>query len=114
MSRRNNGLLVSDMLESAEKILRYTSNLDYDEFLENELVKDAVSRNFEIIGEAAHRISSEFKTTHPQIEWVRITGFRNRIIHEYFGVDYEIMWAIIMENITVLIDELKRIINSFN
>ena len=111
MSKRDNDLLLMDMLDAAEKILKYTSNLDYDTFLENEMVIDAVARNFEIIGEAANRIGPDFKTTHPQIEWLRITGFRNRIIHEYFGIDYEIMWTIIEESIAELIDELNQLIN---
>ncbi len=60
MSKRNNDLLLMDMLDGAEKILKYTSNFDYDKFLENEMVIDAVARNFEIIGEAANRIDPEF------------------------------------------------------
>jgi uncharacterized protein with HEPN domain len=55
---------------------------------------DAVVRNFEIIGEASNRIPDDFKTEHPEIEWRRIIGFRNRIIHEYFGIDYENLWRI--------------------
>tara|TARA_Y100001933_G_scaffold173910_1_gene172337 strand:+ start:307 stop:534 length:228 start_codon:yes stop_codon:yes gene_type:complete len=74
------------------------------------MVIDAVARNFEIIGEAANRIDPDFKTSNPQIEWPRIIGFRNRIIHEYFGIDYEIMWTIIDENITELIDQLEQLI----
>lgn len=111
MSKRVNELLLMDMLESAEKILKYTSKLDYDAFLENEMVIDAVTRNFEIIGEAANRIDSDFKIVNPQIEWLRITGFRNRIVHEYFGIDYEIMWAIIEDSIAGLIYELKKLID---
>ncbi|ASV29006.1 HepT-like ribonuclease domain-containing protein [Maribacter cobaltidurans] len=111
MSKRDNDLLLMDMLDAAEKILKYTSNLDYSTFLENEMVIDAVARNFEIIGEAANRVNPDFKIIHPQIEWLRIIGFRNRIIHEYFGIDYEIMWTIIEENIVELIDELNQLIN---
>lgn len=90
------------MLDGAEKILKYTSNFDFDKFVENEMVIDAVARNYEIIGEAAN---------HPQVRRLSITGFRNRIIHEYFGIDYEIMWTIIEENIAELIGELKRLMN---
>jgi uncharacterized protein with HEPN domain len=111
MSKRDNGLLLKDMLEAAEKILKYTANLDYGLFIENDMVIDAVARNFEIIGEAANRIEPDFKIVHSHIEWQRITGFRNRIIHEYFGIDYEIMWAIIEDNIVDLIDELKQLLN---
>ncbi len=109
MSKRDNDLLLIDMIEGAEKILKYTSNLDYVTFLGNEMVMDAVARNFEIIGEAANRIDSDFKVLYPQIDWLRITGFRNRIIHEYFGIDYEIMWTIIDDNIPELIEKLKKL-----
>ena len=109
MSKRDNKLLLLDMLEGAQKIQKYTSDLDYDAFLENDMVIDAVARNFEIIGEAANRVDPDFKDQHKQIEWLRITGFRNRIIHEYFGIDYEIMWTIIEENIGELIDELQQL-----
>lgn len=110
MSERNNELLVMDMLESAKKIQKYTSGLDYNFFLENEMIIDAVARNFEIIGEAANRVTPEFKIKYSKIEWNRITGFRNRIIHEYFGIDYEIMWTIIEDNIYDLINKLQNIL----
>lgn len=109
MSKRDNHLLVKDMLEAANKIQKYTSNLDFASFLENELIIDAVARNFEIIGEAANRMDVDFKSFFSHIEWLRIIGFRNRIIHEYFGIDYEIMWAIIEDYIPELIDHLKKI-----
>lgn len=109
MSNRDDKLLLLDMLESAEKIQRYTANLNFDEFLENEMILDAVARNFEIIGEAANRISSDFKNANSQIEWTRMTGLRNRIIHDYFGIDHEIMWTIVLENITQLIVDIKNL-----
>ena len=110
MSKRDDRLLLLDMLESAEKIQRYTANLNFEEFLENEMVLDAVARNFEIIGEAANRISTDFKNSHLQIEWTRMTGLRNRIIHDYFGIDHEIMWTIIQDNISPLIDNIKNVL----
>lgn len=110
MSSRDNNLLLIDMLDSAKKIKKYTANLDFESFMANDMVLDAVARNFEIIGEAANRVEPDFKDLNSQIEWVRITGFRNRIIHEYFGIDYEIMWTIIEENIQDLIIELNQLV----
>ena len=78
-------------LITAMWVKRYTDKLDYDTFIEDDKTIDAVVRNFEIIGEAAYRIDPDFQTKNPEIEWKRIRGFRNRIIHEYFGVDYEIV-----------------------
>ncbi len=64
---------------------------------------DAVVRNFEIIGEAANRIDVDFKQEHPSIDWKRIRGFRNRIVHDYFGIDYGIVWSIIENDLSDLI-----------
>jgi uncharacterized protein with HEPN domain len=111
MSKRNIILLLDDMLQSAEKIKRYTENHDFESFLSDDKTIDAVVRNFEIIGEAANRIDDDFKIANPQIEWHRIRGFRNRIIHEYFGVDYEIVWDIIKTYLSELIDWLIAIIS---
>jgi uncharacterized protein with HEPN domain len=109
MSKRDNILLLDDMLLSAKKIVRYTENLDYESFLSDDKTIDAVVRNFEIIGEAANRLDDDFKRSNTQIEWNRIVGFRNRIIHEYFGVDYEIVWTIIETYLSNLIEWLEEI-----
>ena len=87
-------LLLCDIIESGEKILRYTSNMTFEEFVSNEIIIDAVIRNFEVIGEAANRLSKEFKDKHYEIDWHRIRGFRNRIVHDYAGIDFEIVWNI--------------------
>ncbi len=107
MSERDTILLLEDMLESALKIRRYTKDLDFNSFVEDDKTVDAVVRNFEIIGEAANRIDTDFKLKNPEINWNRIRGFRNRIVHEYFGIDCEIVWSIIEENLNELIEWLE-------
>lgn len=94
MSKRDVVLLVGDMLESAHKILDYTNGLSFEQFISDSKTVDAVIRNFEIIGEAANRLPEEFKETNNSINWIRIKGFRNRIVHNYFGIDYSIVWQI--------------------
>jgi uncharacterized protein with HEPN domain len=106
MSKRDPLLLIDDIIESIEKIKRYTGELDYSEFVKDEKTKDAVIRNFEIIGEAANRLSSDFHQRHDEIEWNRIRGFRNRIVHHYFGIDYEIVWSIIENDLDMLYKKL--------
>jgi uncharacterized protein with HEPN domain len=110
MSKRDNILLLEDMLQSALKIKQYTDNLDYNAFISDDKTIDAVVRNFEIIGEAANRIDPDFRTNNPEIEWKRIRGLRNRIIHDYFGIDYEIVWTIIESYLDELIDWLETLI----
>ncbi|MDZ7604048.1 MAG: DUF86 domain-containing protein [Cyclobacteriaceae bacterium] len=111
MSKRDNLLLLEDMLLSAQKIKRYTKDLDYDSFLADEKTIDAVVRNFEIIGEAANRIDPDFRDSNPEIEWKRIRGFRNRIVHDYFGIDSEIVWSIVETYLEEMIDWLDTIID---
>lgn len=108
MSKRETALLLEDILEAGNKILFYTDAMSFDGFIEDDKTIDAVVRNFEIIGEAANRVPEDFKTSHPEIEWRRIIGFRNRIIHEYFGIDYETVWKIRNENIPELIDYTRQ------
>jgi uncharacterized protein with HEPN domain len=110
MSKREIKLLLEDILEAAGKILSYTRDMSFEDFLSDEKTIDAVIRNFEIIGEASSRVPEDFKSDHPEIEWRRIIGFRNRIIHEYFGIDYKQVWKIREENISELIDFVEQAI----
>lgn len=109
MSNRNPSLLVSDMIESAEKIISYTDGFSFEAFINDGKTADAVIRNFEIIGEAANRLPEAFKAAHQQIEWSTLRGFRNRIVHDYFGIDYSIVWNIIINYLPGLIRSLKGI-----
>ena len=111
MSNREIQLFLEDMLEAAEKILSYTVGMSFDAFVSDNKTIDAVVRNFEIIGEAANRVPDEFKSDHPEIEWRRMSGLRNRIIHEYFGINYETVWKIKEENIPELIDFIRQAID---
>jgi uncharacterized protein with HEPN domain len=110
MSKREIKNLLEDILDAAQKILTYTGSMSFDDFMGDDKTIDAVVRNFEIIGEAASRIPVDFKSDHPEIEWRRITAFRNRIIHEYFGIDYRQVWKIKEENIPELIDFIEQAI----
>jgi uncharacterized protein with HEPN domain len=110
MSKRDLILLLEDMLDSALKIKRYTNSLNYESFIEDEKTIDAVIRNFEIIGEAANRIGDDFRITNPMIEWDRMRGLRNRIVHDYFGIDYEIVWEIIETDLDQLIDQIQSLL----
>ena len=112
MSKLDTSLLLGDMLHSAQKIKKYTQNLDFELFITDDKTMDAVVRNFEIIGEAANRIDQEFRNNHPTIQWNRIRGFRNRIVHNYFGIDYEIVWEIIETYLDDLIAMLESSIEN--
>lgn len=106
MSKRDNNLLLLDMLESAEKIKKYCKGIDFDRFVNDEKTVDAVIRNFEVIGEAANRIDPDFQGDNPQNPWAQLRRYRNRLIHEYFGIDHKIVWEIISDDLDNLIHEL--------
>jgi uncharacterized protein with HEPN domain len=110
MSKRDTLLLLDDMLQSAYKIKEYTKGLQFESFLNDNKTIDAVVRNFEIIGEAANNIDQDYRIKNPELEWKRIIGFRNRIVHEYFGVDYQIVWSIIESYLDQLIVLMEKII----
>ena len=113
MSKRTPKLLLEDIIESAEKILQYTKGISFEEFSKDNKTVDAVIRNFEIIGEASNLLSDEIKDKYSEIDWHRIRGFRNRIVHDYFGVDLQIIWKIIFDQIPGLITEITKIIPYF-
>lgn len=94
MSERIPALLIEDIIASGNKIISYTEGISFEDFVADDKTVDAVIRNFEIIGEAANRLPETFKEKHPEIDWHRIRGFRNRIVHDYFGIDYSIVWQI--------------------
>lgn len=83
--------------------------MDHDEFLNDELVIDDVARNLEIIGEAARQLPEEFRRVHIQIPWTHIAGLRNRIVHDYFGLDLEIIWEIIQHDLPELEKQVRAL-----
>lgn len=114
MSERTPNLLIEDLLEAARKIQKFTDGLSFEQFLLDDKTIDAVIRNFEIIGEASHRLPEEFKSSHSSIDWIRMRGFRNRIVHDYFGIDHSIVWNISQTYLQALIDELEVLLRDMN
>lgn len=107
MSNRTPELLIEDILDSAIKIQRYTAGLTFEQFLSDDKTVDAVIRNFEIIGEASSRLPEDYRAANSNIDWARIRGFRNRIVHGYFGVDHTIVWNIIENFLPKLIQSIS-------
>jgi uncharacterized protein with HEPN domain len=113
MSKRDELLFLHDMLESVDAILEYTDSLSLDEFSKNRLVYSATIREFEIIGEATIHLSNETLEKHNQIPWRDLKDFRNLLIHEYFGVDSEIVYNTIQNDLPILRSVVVEIINDY-
>jgi len=109
MSRKDPLLLLGDMLEALNKIKIYTSGLSQEDFFKDDKTMDAVIRNFEIVGEAANRIPEEIKENNLDVNWHRIRGLRNRIVHDYMGIDYAIVWNIIQNDLDIFARQIKSI-----
>ena len=104
MSKRGDLQCVTDIAEAIKRVESHIRGFTYPKFLAHMKTQDAVVRNLEIIGEAAKNISSEFKRKHPNIEWKEIAGMRDKLIHDYFGVNWEIVWDVVKQKLP----ELKR------
>jgi uncharacterized protein with HEPN domain len=104
--------LLLDIKDAIQSILHYTAGCTLETYEQDRKTRHAVERNFEIIGEAASRIPQEYKDLHPNIEWRIIKDFRNFIIHDYFGVNNEIVWDTIqfrLPDLLISITALKAI-----
>jgi uncharacterized protein with HEPN domain len=86
--------------------MRYTSGLDFEHFFSNELIYDAVARNLQIIGETAKKVPDEIRIDFPHVEWKKIAGFRDLLVHAYFGIDDLILWEIVQDKIPKLLQSL--------
>ena len=113
MSKRTPRLLLEDIVEAVEKIIRYTREMSYEDFIADARTFDAVVRDFEIIGEAASRQPEAFEEQHPSIEWHRVVGMRNRLIHGYFGVDPSIVWRVVKQELDPLRTACTHILNTY-
>ena len=93
---------IEHILLRINKIEEFTKGLDRDDFSGNELIQDAVIRNIEIIGEATKKISSDLKSLYREIPWKEMSGMRDKLIHDYFGVDVDVVWRTVKEDIPLL------------
>ena len=112
MSERADVEFLADTKEAVLRINAYTGDLSYEQFLEDKKTQDAVVRNLEIIGEAAKNISEELKKKYPQIRWKDLAGVRDKLIHHYFGVNFDIVWSIVKQELPELLSQLEEILKN--
>ncbi len=110
MKKRNPIFFLKDIEMSINKILSYTENMDFETFENDEKTIDAVERNFEIIGEAVKNLPEEIKNNYSNVPFKQIAGMRDKLIHDYFGVDYEIIYKTINDKLPEFKSQIEEII----
>lgn len=108
----DNQLYLNHIADACKKIISYVEGKDESDFKSDNLTQDGVIRELEIIGEAAKHLSSDFVVEHREVDWPHIQGMRNVIIHEYFQVDYEIVWTTAKTDIPKLLLQIEKIIKT--
>ena len=112
MSNRSDKEFLGDIQEAIRRIRAYTHEMKYRDFLADMKTQDAVIRNLEIIGEATKKLSVELRNRHPSIPWKEMAGARDRLIHNYFGVDIEVVWKISVAELSDLTSQIAEILNT--
>ena len=105
-------LYLEDMQVSMERIALYCAGMDFDSFCFNQLVIDGVVRNLEVIGEAAKKVPLLVQQAHPALPWSQMYWMRNRISHEYFGLDLATVWRIATEHLPQNYPDLLRVVEA--
>ena len=112
MPKREARLYLEDIVSSISKIQDYIKDLSFQDFINDQMLLDAVVRNLEIIGEAARNIPPDISSKHTDVEWGKMVSKRNKVMHEYFGVDEEILWKTISDDLPSLKSKIEKLLES--
>jgi uncharacterized protein with HEPN domain len=110
MKNRDYTDYINDILNSIEEVAEFTNGMSLEDFLKDKKTVNAVIRSLEVLGEAAGKLPEDLRRKAPDVPWTKMTGMRNKLIHEYFGVDLEIVWAVVKEELPPLTSHLKKLL----
>jgi uncharacterized protein with HEPN domain len=96
--------------DSLREVREFVEGTNYEGFLEDRMMQNAVMRSFEVVGEAARRVSPEFREAHPDVPWRLMGDFRNKLIHDYFALDIEVIWKTVTEDAPMLLAEIEGLV----
>jgi len=104
---RRDKLYLGDIAEALQRVIVYTTGLSYEQFLGNAMVQDAVLHNLQVIGEATKKLSPAMRRAHSGLPWRRMAGMRDKIVHEYFGVNLQIVWDVAQQDLPRLLPGIE-------
>jgi uncharacterized protein with HEPN domain len=96
--------------DSLREVREFVEGTNYEGFLEDRMMQNAVMRSFEVVGEAARRVSPEFREAHPDVPWRLMGDFRNKLIHDYFALDLEVIWKTATEDAPMLLAQIEGLV----
>ena len=108
--KKEDSVYLRHILDAVSRIEEYTNGIEYKNFIENHLIQDGVIRQIEIIGEATKRLSDKTRDNFPDVPWKDMTGMRDKLIHDYLGVDIDAVWDTVKEDIPILKNKLKDLL----
>jgi uncharacterized protein with HEPN domain len=104
---RRDSHYLEDILEAGERIAAYITGHTLESFMESKMVQDAVMRNLQIIGEATKRLSPQLRSDYPDLPWREMSGLRDRIVHDYFGLNHQTIWAVVTQELPQLLPQIE-------
>jgi uncharacterized protein with HEPN domain len=105
--KRDNLVYLRHILDAIHRVEEYTAGVEYEDFMNNNLVQAGVVREIEIVGEATKKLTDEFRKKYPDIPWKKMAGMRDKLIHDYFGVDLDAVWDTVEKDIPILEGKIK-------
>lgn len=110
MSQRDDQVYIGHMVDTANKAIDFVTGLSREDFDNNEQLRLAVTHLLQIIGEAARRVSLDFRNIHPEIPWKAIVGMRSKVVHDYLNVDEDVVWDTVKNDLAPLVLELEKLL----